>query len=114
MPTPARYQKPPNAIAPLAFAIASGLGVAGGMSGTGNEAMDIAILLAVLAGVVFSTRYSLRTWRKLNDQDFKMANTPRLLVSALALGINGLVCFMLATMMILFLGVLLTGKGVVG
>jgi hypothetical protein len=114
MPTPSPGNKPPNAILPLAFAILSIFGLAGAMSGTGSNAKDAVVVLAVLTSIVLSTRYSLRTWRKLNEHDFKWAHSPRLVIAALAVGINGLACVMVAFPVILLLGVLITGKGIVG
>jgi hypothetical protein len=112
MTTTSSDRKPPNALGPLAVAIATAFALAGAMSGTGNDALDIVLLLAVLTGVVLSTRYSVRTWRKLNEHDFKVAHTPRLLMAALAVGINGLTCLVLAVPVVLLLGMLLGGKGI--
>ena len=114
MPTTSSARELPNAIWPLVFAIVSVFAVAGAMSGTGNDVLDAVVVLGVLAGAVLSTRYSVRTWRKLNEHEFKLAHTPRLLMVALAVGINGFVCLLLAFPVILLLGVLITGKGVVG
>ena len=114
MPTPSAARELPNAIGPLAFAIGSAVALAMAMSGTGNDALDIVVLLAVLTGVVLSTRYTVRTYRRLSEHDFQLALTPRWVMTALALLINGFVCFLVGASLILFLGVLITGKGVVG
>jgi hypothetical protein len=104
----------PNAIGPLAFAIASALAFAMAMSGTGNDALNIVVLLGALASVVLSTRYTVRTYRRLSEHEFKVNHALRWLLTVLALAINGIVCFMLAGSMLLMVGVLLTGRGVVG
>ena len=111
--TPAARQLP-NTIGPLAFAIVSAVALARAMSGTGNDVLDIVVLLTVLAAIAFSTRYTVRTLRRLSDHDFQLAHMPRWLMAAVALLINGLVCFLVAGSLILFLGVMITGKGVVG
>ena len=114
MSTATASRELPNAFKPLAFAIVSAIALSGAMSGTGNDALDIVVLLAVLTGVVLSTRYTYRTYRRLSEHDFQLAHMPRWLMTVLALTINGFVCFLVAGSLILFLGVLITGKGVVG
>jgi len=114
MPTTASSRELPNAFGPLAFAIVSVFALSGAMSGTGNKALDIVVVLAVLTGVVLSTRYTIRTYRRLAEHEFQLAHTPRWVMTVLALAINGIVCLMAALPVILLLGVLVTGRGVVG
>ena len=114
MPTTTSARELPNAIWPLAFAIVSALALAMAMSGTGNDVMDIVVLFAVLAGVVLSTRYTVRTYRRLSEHEFQLAHTPRWLLTVLALAVNGIVCFMVAGSVILILGIFITGRGVTG
>jgi hypothetical protein len=56
MPTITADRQLPNAVGPLAFAIASAVGLAMAMSGTGNDVLDGIVLLAVVTGIGFSTR----------------------------------------------------------
>jgi hypothetical protein len=114
MPTTASARELPNAIWPLAFAIVSALALGMAMSGTGNDALDLVVLLAVLTGVMLSTRSTVRTYRRLSEHEFQLAHAPRWLMTVLALAVNGIVCFMVAGSVLLILGVLLTGRGVVG
>ena len=114
MPTTSAARELPNAFGPLAFAIASVFALAMSMSGTGNDALDIVVVIAALPGVVLSTRYTVRTYRKISEHDFQLAHVPRWLMTALALLLNGLTCFVVAGYAIVILGVLLTGKGMVG
>jgi len=114
MPTTPAARELPNAFGPLAFAIAAEIALAMSMSGTGNDALDIVVVLAVLTGIVLSTRYTVRTYRKLSAHDFQLAHVPRWLMTAVALLLNGLACFVIAGYALVVLGVLLTGKGVVG
>ena len=114
MPTITADRQLPNAVGPLAFAIASAAGLAMAMSGTGNDVLDGIVLLAVVTGIGFSTRYTIRTYRRLSEHEFRLAHTPRWLMTAVALLINGFDCFLIAAQVILFLGILITGKGVVG
>lgn len=114
MPTTTSTRELPNAIGPLAFAIVSALGLSAAMSGTGNDVLDIVVLLVVLSSIVLSTRYTVRTYRRLSEHEFQLAHAPRWLMTVLALAINGIVCLMAALPVILLIGVLLTGRGVVG
>jgi tellurite resistance protein TehA-like permease len=114
MPTTRSARKLPNAIWPLACAIVAALALSKAMRGTGNDALDLVLLLAVLTGVVLSTLYTVRTWRRLSEHEFQLAHTPRWLMTVLALAVNGVVCFMVAGSVILILGVFLTGRGVAG
>ena len=104
----------PGAIGPLVFAIASGIAVPALMSDGPSGVKGGVLLIAVLAGVVLSTRYSLLTWRRLVRHEFQLAHALRWVMLTIALMVNGFVCFLMAGMAILVLGVLLTGRGVVG
>ena len=114
MPTTSSATKPPNAFGPLALAVVCGFALAGAMSGTGNDALDAVVILAVLAGILFSTRYTYRTYRRLSEHEFQFAHIPRWLMTVLALAINGFSCFLVVFPVILLLGMLITGRGFVG
>ena len=114
MPTTPATRELPNAFKPLAFAIVTAIALSGSMSGTGNDVLDIVVLLTALTGVLLSTRYTYRTYRRLSEHEFQLAHTPRWLMTVLALAINGLVCFVLAGSLVVILGILTTGKGMVG
>jgi hypothetical protein len=102
----------PGTLRPLVFAMASGIAVPILMSDGPSGPMGVVLLVAVLAGVVFSTRYSIRAWRRLISHEFRLAHAARWVTLTIALMINGFVCFLVAGMTILVLGVLLTGQGV--
>ena len=112
MPTTPSTRELPNAIRPLAFAIVSGIGLSFAMSGTGNDFLDAIVVLTVLIGVVLSTRYTYRTYRRLSEHEFQLAHTPRWLMIVLALAINGFTCFLTVFPVILLIGMLLGGKGI--
>jgi hypothetical protein len=104
----------PGTIGPLIFALASGLAVPALMSDSPSGVKGGLLLVAVLAGVVLSTRYSVLTWRRLARHEFQLAHAVRWVMVTMALMVNGFVCFLLAGMVLLVLGILITGKGVAG
>ena len=103
----------PNTGAALVFAVVSGLALAMSMSG-GNGVAGGVIFFAALAGVIFSTRYTARTYGRLAEREFRGADTFRWVMLAFALVVNGIMCLMVAGSAVLILGVFLTGRGVVG
>ena len=69
------------------------------------------IFLAAAAAVVFSARYTYRTYRRL---PVRSGTILKWVMLSIALMINGIVCFMMAGLSAIALGVLLTGRGIAG
>ena len=114
MTTFSRAHELPNTVRPLAFAVASALALPWVMSEGGNSVFWGVVFVAVLGAVLLSTRYTVRTYRRLAENEFQLAHTLKWLTLSLALAINGVVCLMMAGSAILVLGVLITGRGVAG
>ena len=114
MTTAASVSQRPNTLAPLGLAIASTIAFAWLMSEGGNGLAGGIKFVAVLASIVFSTRYSIRTFRRLAGLEFEFSDALRWLPLLLALAANLVTCLMVAGISVIALGVMLTGKGMVG
>ena len=104
----------PHPISPPAYAIASAIAMSFAASARGNDVFAVVMLIAAMAGVVFSTRFTVRTYMRLSQQQFSRQQILRYLGVILALAVNGIVGFMVTAYMAIVLGVLLTGRGMVG
>ena len=102
----------PNTFAALAFAVASVMGMGMAMSGGRGDLVDGILAISAFAVLVLSTRYSIRTCRRLAAREFELAHGLRWLMVLVALAINGLECFMIAGSALLVVGMLLGGKGI--
>ena len=112
---PASDRALPHPISPPAYAIASAIAMSFAVSGgNGNDVFAIVMLVGALAAVAFSTRFTVRTYRRLAQQEFSRQQISRYLGVILAGAVNGVVCFMVAGYLAIVLGVLLTGRGMVG
>ena len=112
--TPASARKLPHAMLPPAYAIASAIAMAYAATGRGNDAVAVTRLVAALAGVGFSTWFTVRTYRRLADEEFSRDQIFRYLGVILAGAVNGVVAFMVTGILLLVLGVMVTGRGVAG
>ena len=72
------------------------------------------MLIGALTAVALSTRFTVRTYRRLTQQEFSRQQIFPYLGVILAGAVNGVVCFMVAGFLAIVLGVLLTGRGMVG
>jgi hypothetical protein len=104
----------PHPISPPAYAIASAIAMSFAASGNGNDVVAVVMLIGALVGVAFSTRFTVRTYRRLSEQEFSREQILRYLGVVLALAVNGVVAFVVTGYMVIVLGILLTGRGMVG
>ena len=106
--------RPPNTLVPLAFAVASTIAFAWLMSEGGNGVAGTIKFMAVLASILLSTRYSIRTWRRLAGLEFEVSHALRWLPLLVALAANLFTCLMIGGIAVIALGVTLTGRGITG
>jgi hypothetical protein len=109
---PASDRALPHAISPPAYAIASAIAMSFAVSGgNGNDVFATVMLIGALAAVAFSTRFTVRTYRRLGQQEFSRQQIVPYLGVILAGAVNGVVCFMVAGYLAIVLGMLLTAEG---
>lgn len=101
-------------MSPPAYAIASAIAMSFAASGGGNDVIAGVMLIGALVSVAFSTRFTVRTYRRLSDEEFSREQILRYLGVVLALAVNGMVAFVVTGYMVIVLGILLTGRGMVG
>ena len=106
--------QPPSTLVALGFACASTWAFAWLMSEGGDGVIGGVKFVAVLAGIALSTRYSIRTYRRLADLEFEFSHALRWLPLLLALAANIFTCFMIAGIALIAIGVTLTGRGIAG
>ena len=113
---PASDRSLPHPISPPAYAIASAIAMSFAVSGGngGNDVFAVVMLIGALAAVAFSTRFTMRTYKRLAQQESSRQQILRYVGVVLAGAVNGVVCFMVAGYLAIVLGVLLTGRGMVG
>jgi len=80
----------------------------------GNDVFVVLMLIVAVAGVAYSTLFTVRTYRRLAQHQFSREQMLRYMGVILAFAVNGVVTFMIAAYMIIVLGVLVTGRGMVG
>ena len=83
-------------------------------SGSRNDVVAVVMLIVALVAVAFSTRFTVRTYQRLAQQEFSRQQILRYLGVVLAFAVNGVVTFMVAAYTLIVLGILLTGRGMVG
>ena len=104
----------PSTGAALVFAVGSAIALSLVSSASRNDVIAVVLLLTGLVGVGLSTRFSVRSYHRLAGHGFQMAHALRWVMLVLALAINGVVCLMMAGMAVVVLGILITGRGMVG
>lgn len=104
----------PNPFAPFAFAIASSIGLQFVASEGRNDLGSALFFVAAVVACILSMRFSVSTYRKLTNLEHQGGQTLRWVMLVLALAINGLVCFLAVGSSVIVLGILITGRGMVG
>ena len=104
----------PSTGAALVFAIGSAIVMPIIYSVSRNDVIAVLLMLTGVAGTLWSTRFSVQTYRRLARHGFQVALLPRWVMLVLALSINGVVCLMLTGMTVIILGIFITGRGMVG
>jgi uncharacterized membrane protein len=102
----------PNAFGPPAAAIGAAIVGTAAMSGGRGNVGDGIFLVAALAAVILSARYTLRTYRQLAALEFRPANTFRWIGVALAFILNGVEMLVMILPLLLLVGMLFGGRGI--